>query len=176
MIHSIVKIDELREIYKLDNIVRYNTLNKLKRETVATHSFYATYFAMMICDKWLLGDEIKLKAMQLCIVHDIPEIEINDVTHDAKQRMPEIVEILDKYEQNFLRNKYPAVYNIMVSTSRNDIIAREVLNLADVVSVFQYCDNEAEMGNTFFTQLAVQSLNRVCIQSKKLEEVIANAT
>ena len=43
--------DELLEMYKLKNIVRYNHRTRLKNENVAEHSFFTSLIALDICRK-----------------------------------------------------------------------------------------------------------------------------
>lgn len=161
----------IRDLYKLDNIVRYNTLNKVKNESVASHSFYVALFSMMICKSMGLTEEITSKAISLALVHDIPEIEINDVTHDAKQRMPEIVSILREYEAKFLLCTFPEVYDIMKSTNISDQIANQVVEVADALSVYQFCDNEVQTGNRYFIELLDQTRDRVRKEIEKTERM-----
>ena len=96
----------LKKIYRLQNIVRYNTWQKINSESVAEHSFFVVLFAHKICDYYKVNDNIKLVCLEMCTIHDAPEIVINDITYDAKCAMPEITKILEKYENKFFEEEF----------------------------------------------------------------------
>ena len=79
--------DKLTEIYHLKSIVRYNNRPKLSEETVAEHSFYVALIGLMICDELGTSTECKYEVMIKALLHDMPEMEINDITHDVKTRL-----------------------------------------------------------------------------------------
>lgn len=168
----ILDVKQMRKFYKLDNIIRYNTLNKLKQETVASHSYYVSLFAMMICNGLKMGPAFLGKVLEVALTHDIPEIEINDITHDAKQKMPELVEILKKYEDEFMLCTFPAVYSTIKSPQLYDLIANQIVKVADTMSVLQYCDNEYSLGNKSFEGMVTNSYARVISEQQKLEGML----
>ena len=91
---------ELLEIYKLKNIVRYNTHPKLTKESVAEHSFYVALIALKICDKLNVSDDIKLLSIEKSLLHDLPEIKMNDITYDAKHIL-HLEDIIKKFETKY---------------------------------------------------------------------------
>lgn len=168
-----IKLTEktINQLYKLDNIVRYNTAPKHKNETVAAHSFYTTLFAMMLCDELSVHDYIRRKAIQFALIHDIPEIIINDITHDAKQMMPEIVPILDKYEKAIINDNFPFIYNSMSDESQGTVFAKLIVDLADTISVLQFVLHEKMMGNQEVAEWVVPTKNRIEKIKKEIERL-----
>ena len=147
-------IDFIRSIYKLQYIKRYNTWQRINNESVAEHSFYVVLFANRICQMLELPDNIKLTVMELCMIHDTPEIVINDITYDAKCAMPEIIEILDKYESKYFEENFNDIFNKKRELSDLELeLVRNILKMADCMSAIQYCDNEIELGNNRFIQI-----------------------
>ena len=50
-------IKYLQDIYRLKNVIRYNTRNKLKDESVAEHSFYVALLSLYFCDEYNLSNK-----------------------------------------------------------------------------------------------------------------------
>ena len=142
--------EESREfVYKLNNIVRYNTLARQKDETVAAHSYYVALFSMLVADDLDVPSTIKHMAIQFALIHDLPEVVINDVTHDAKDSMPEVVEVLDKYERKLQIQMFSDLGERYSNPQlRDDKHAKCISIIADILSVLQYTENELDMGNS----------------------------
>lgn len=143
----------IRELYRLNSIVRYNTKQKISSESVASHSFFVALFTKMICDSLGVIPSVKLLAIEFALVHDAPEYLMNDVTYDAKQRIPGISELLRSFEREYLQENFPDSVATAFGAEDERIIARLIVELADIYSVIQYCDNEVEFGNSRFTEI-----------------------
>lgn len=141
----IIDFNKLENIYKLKSIIRYNTRMHIKNESVAEHSFYVALLTLMICDKENMSDEIKLQAIIKALLHDMPEIETNDITHDAKERL-NLRTYLKKYENAYFIKEFPKYAKMMISDSKS--IVSSIVDLADTLSVIQYVNNEISLGNT----------------------------
>lgn len=166
-----VNMNTIDQLYQLDNIVRYSTFTKHKSETVATHSFYVALFTMMLCEELELSNVIKLKAMEVALVHDVPEILINDVTYTAKQVMPEIVPILEKHEQKFINHNFPNQEPAMYGFDDTSQIIQNVVKLADVISVLQFSANEQALGNIHVAGWVDDAKHRILEITKSLERL-----
>lgn len=163
-------IESMRSLYRLNHMSRYNTWPRIHNESVAAHSFYVVLFTMMICDRLGVEDRIKLEAMQIATVHDIPETIMNDVTYDAKKQIDGLNELLGEFERKYIMVNFPEQYfAVFGSNSVNHEIARLIVKLADVYSVVQYCDNEVQLGNKPFEKLLEDSFERASAIIKKLE-------
>lgn len=163
----------LKKIYRLQNIVRYNTWQKINSESVAEHSFFVVLFAHKICDYYKVNDNIKLACLEMCTIHDAPEIVINDITYDAKCAMPEITKILEKYENKFFEEEFPEI--IEKYNKLNDIdkeLVDTILKIADSLSAVQYCDNEVALGNTQFSDILAEATGRYYRYKNKLEIIL----
>lgn len=133
----------LRDIYKLKNIIRYNTRLRLKDESVAEHSFYVALLSLMICDKYNVSNEITKNTVIKALLHDMPEIETNDITHDAKERL-NLRPLLKTYEDDYYKRNFPKHCDLMNTT---DKIVTTIVDLADSMSVKQYAMSEIELGH-----------------------------
>lgn len=156
-----LNLENMRSLYRLNHMLRYNTWPRVNNETVAAHSFYVVLFTMMLCDSLEVSDHIKLEALNIAIVHDLPETIMNDVTYDAKKQIEGLSELLEVFEKKYIMVNFPEKYYAMFESKEPaHEIARLIVKLADVYSVIQYCDNEVQLGNRPFIELFDDSLER----------------
>lgn len=147
-------VSKLDELYRLDNIIRYNTLKKHKHESVATHSFYTALFTMMLCNDIMLHDDNVVRcAISYALIHDIPEIITNDITHDVKCRYPRISKLMEEYENEIYYEEFPYVMELFntLSSAQEDLVMN-IVKLADILSVLQFASYEISMGNVELRQ------------------------
>lgn len=167
--------ENIHHLYRLNNMVRYNPWSKINSETVASHSFYTSLFAMMLCDNLELGDEVKFRAIQLALVHDTPEAVINDITHDAKKLMPGLIDLIKPFEDNYIQAYFPSQFDIFHDDTEYESVklcnnvAIIIVDLADVISVYQYCSNEIMLGNKAFESILEDTKVRIEKLKNKLE-------
>lgn len=160
-------------IYKLSNIVRYSQLSKIKNESVAEHSFFVMWFVNELCTKFQLSDTIRLRALETALLHDIPEIITNDITHDVKCMIPEIPKLLEPYEKRVIGEHSSRAYETLFCPESYEArVAKELVNHADILSVMLYCMNEKELGNKAFEELVQGTKDRLNSSREKLLEEI----
>lgn len=150
--------DELLEMYKLKNIVRYNHRTRLKDENVAEHSFFTALIALDICKKLSINTHDIFKVIIKCLLHDTPEEELNDVTYDVKVKL-NLRPLLKEFEDKYFEDNYPDYADIMTNNDNN--IVNAIVNYADAMSVLQYAYNEIELGNTTFAPIVTETLERL---------------
>ena len=165
------------EIMNLGEIVRYNNRPKIRKENVSEHSFYVATNVIKICSKFNICESLKLKALELAIVHDIPEAFLGDVPYITKRDNPQLAEILEKAELEELQRNMPEFYNAYlryVQGAKNMSIPSTIVKLADTISVLQYSNNEIELGNTSkaMKEINDDAKNRVCLMIKRLEDLL----
>lgn len=143
---------ELKELYKLKNIVRYNTRPRQTSESVAEHSFYVGVIALELCNEFKLTPMQTHTIVVKALLHDMPEIEINDITYDAKERL-HLRPYLKKYEDDYFDRRFPLYADIMKDdTGLNQL----VVDLADAYSVLQYANHEISLGNKTDEMLTIR--------------------
>lgn len=164
-------LERLDDIYKLKNITRYNNRLKIKNESVAEHSFFVALLALDLCTSQHIDNDTTLKILVKSLLHDMPEIEINDITHDAKQKL-NIGDILKKHEDEYYKTYYPAFASLMEDNSDN--LVNTVVSLADGLSVVQYCRNEQYLGNNSkdIKDILDECTNRVNHYHEKMHRII----
>ena len=110
MSHGVTMRDQLKEILGLKNVLRAGWVRAgiPSPESVAAHSWGMSMLALKLAPK-----ELDLaRILSLCIVHDIPEVRVGDLTpHDdtstkaadelkaMTEMAPEWVSLFEEYEQ-----------------------------------------------------------------------------
>ena len=161
-------------VYKLTNIIRYSQLNKIKKETVAEHSYFVMWFVNRLCTNYDLCDNIRLLAFKAALLHDIPEVITNDITYDVKRMIPEVPALLQPYEEKVINEHSMEACNaLFYPTTDEEFVVKALVKHADILSVLQYCQNEESLGNKSFTELREASEQRVAESKKVLENAIS---
>ena len=133
----------LADVYRLKNVIRYNTRNIIKEESVAEHSFYVALFVLKICEDYDVDEQTRNKAVIKALLHDMPEIELNDITHNVKEKL-NLRPFLKKYEDEYFDANYRQYASLMKNAAET---TDAIVLLADTMSVYQYALNEILLGN-----------------------------
>ena len=160
------------DVYRLTEIVRFNNWFKIKQESVAEHSFFVVLFVKMFCDKLNVSDEIKLEALDLAVIHDVPELTTNDITFDAKKAMPKVEQAIEEYERKFIKERFPESYD---SFYNEDSLAKMIVKAADILSVVQWAVNEINLGNSTVENILYSARAAFYQSLKKIERKVENA-
>lgn len=165
------------DAYKLSNIIRYSQQHKIKKESVAEHSFYVMLFIHQICEEFELDDRIKLLSLESGLLHDIPEIVTNDITYDVKQMVPEISALLQPYEEAVIKEQCPRAHKTLFHPDTPaERLAKRIVKHADILSVLQYCRNEESLGNRHFVSLRWETEDRLEESKDELIKLIIQYT
>lgn len=157
--------ERLLEMYKLKNIKRYNHRTRLKEESVAEHSFFTTLIALELCKKFKLNDKDTLLCLVKSLLHDMPEIEFNDITYDVKLKL-NLYPLLKIHEDKYFEEHFADYASILTNDDEN--LINLIVKYADAMSVLQYSYNELDLGNNTFEQIKLDTLNRLELLEKKL--------
>lgn len=161
----------LIELYKLNDLTRYNTRPRIKDESVAVHSYYVVLLTMMLCDKLYVSKSVKMLAVKKAALHDLPEIKLSDVPYSVKQDIPELKEILDNNEDRVLAEIIDSPKNFFTLDDYSiEVKSSLIVKIADKLSVVQYCLSEAQLGNTSFVKIKEDTIKQI---DKLIEDFIA---
>ena len=169
--------DEFEALSTLSNVSRYNTRYRIKNESVAAHSFYTIWFTSVICSYFGLNPELTQKAMECAMVHDIPEIYINDITYDCKQMIPDITKMIEPYERTIIDKLSDVAESILFDPKNlEEQLINLIVRFADVVSVKQYSMSEIKLGNASFASILEGANLRLDEISQELNKVYEEYT
>lgn len=159
----------LQKLYTLKNIVRYNPRTRLKNESVAEHSFFVALIALELCNRLNTSVETTQQCLIKALLHDMPETELNDITHDVKSRL-NLSSVLKAYEDEYFNREFP-VYSELMSNN-DDNLVNFIVNYADTMSVLQYTHNEIELGNKSMQEIYDNCLVRLKTIKNKIKEIL----
>lgn len=166
--------DTLLDVYMLKDVIRYNCRKHLKDESVAEHSFYVALLALMICEeKNVKDDDVIRKVLIKALLHDMPEIDLNDITHNVKEKL-NLTAFLKKYEDEYYAEKFPAYADLMSDDSDN--LVNRIVLYADALSVKQFCLNELALGNNskdIVDEIYENACERCEMHEKKLNDLLS---
>lgn len=162
--------EQLLEMYRLKNIVRYNHRTRLKAESVAEHSFFTTLITLELCKRLNLNDDIRYKCIVKSLLHDMPETELNDITYDVKVNL-NLYPLLKTYEDKFFNREFPE-YAELMNNDDDESIVNLVVQYADAMSVLQYSYNEIQLGNVTFESIKEETIDRLKTIEQRLKEVL----
>lgn len=137
-------------IMKMSNLYRYNNRTRLKNESIAEHSFYVALTALRLCEVLEIEDSLKLKILEMAIIHDVGETNSIDAPYTLKRDYKELSSILAYIEKEEMKKHFPdliEVHNRFEECDNINNLAGVIVKLADVISVVQYSKNELLLGN-----------------------------
>lgn len=151
MTMAVEKISKDIEDYSVGEIIRYSGKHKLKEESVAEHSFMTAVNVIRFCELAELPNEVKYKATTLAVLHDIDEAKMGDVPFDAKKDST-TKKAFEEFERTFTISN-EGYYSKRYGEDSKEILQDEdtletrIVKLCDALSVMQYANREAMMGN-----------------------------
>lgn len=166
-----------RPLVGLSGITRFSRRLKVRDENVAEHMWYVSYFTLKLCNNLKVSDTIRLLALEYAICHDVPEIALDDVNHDVKQKFPVIKDQLAQEERKLFKELGDDILQVHINKDNSEyVIARAIVELADIHSVAMYTQSEKNIGNTYFAQIYEDTLVRIKEQEKHLKEALTYAS
>ena len=163
----------LVDVYRLKDVVRYNTKNVIKKESVAEHSFYVALFTLKICNDYNVDSRTEKRAIIKALLHDMPEIELNDITHDVKEKL-NLRPFLKKYEDEYFDTHFSEYRSLM---KKGDEKTNAIVDYADTMSVYQYVLNEELLGNKSndIQEILISTRIRIKKCKERLEKILFKA-
>ena len=142
---------------QLNNLVRWNGLNRNNNESVAHHSFIVTWFSRLIVEELLpVGHEpFKLAVTTYACFHDFDEMFSGDITHDVKYNEHN-GEAMRKLIDEFCIFRTKGKFDGMSPSSallRQNLLGeirketKSIVKLADWLSMAFYLKKEINLGN-----------------------------
>lgn len=147
-----------KDVDVLRSLIRYQNCNRLVNESVAEHSFYVAVFVLKLREYYDFNLEVALKT---ALIHDIPEARISDIPHNIKLANPEVAAALEKAEEKVTVDILSEEANTLLkSFNHGDTVEGKICQLADVLSVVLYANDEIKCGNRIFNYIAIKAIAR----------------
>ena len=147
-----------KDVDVLRSLIRYQNCKRLVNESVAEHSFYVAVFVLKLREYYDFNLEVALKT---ALIHDIPEARISDIPHNIKLANPEVAAALEKAEEKVTVDMLSEEANTLLkSFNHGDTVEGKICQLADVLSVVLYANDEIKCGNRIFNYIAIKAIAR----------------
>jgi len=164
---------------RLSAIIRYNNTPKIVGESVAEHSYYVTFLAMVLADyvreQGMTID--KERVMEMALVHDLEEIISGDIIRVLKSGgfKSELDRMNEKSMQHMtegLAGAYAARYYSCWKEAKDKLTKEALLvDLSDLCSAIIYCIREIHLGNNYFKEILEYCIGLLPAFFKKIPEV-----
>ena len=132
---------------QMQGLIRYANRARIKDEDLAQHSYSVAFYCFQIAEQYNIPEDTRNKAIAMAIVHDIGEVYTSDLPHDVKYQNPELKELCDKLECNYIYKDIPEVYELWCEAEEKKTIPAIIVKIADSMSVRAYAEREILLGN-----------------------------
>jgi len=166
-------MDILRHIKdrSLAHIIRYSSLPKHFKESVAEHSFYTTYITLILC-RLLKEEEMEIdaeKAISMALIHDSEEKFSGDILSPFKNYSGEVTDAIRKVNLELIRDAFEGLptsltnhfVSLWAEEGEGVSIEAQVVKMADRLSLIAKCGEEVKAGNEFFQEIYEDQLARL---------------
>jgi 5'-deoxynucleotidase YfbR-like HD superfamily hydrolase len=143
------------DVRRLDSTIRYNSIPVYQQESVATHSFWVSFYSLLV-HKQLHPEQnsmLESSVLKHALLHDIGECLTGDVVRTFKYSSQKFKEAVDLAEYNMVERYMPIqikqVLNEieMDSTSSIGSYIKCVVKVADFISLYMFMNREWIRGN-----------------------------
>jgi 5'-deoxynucleotidase YfbR-like HD superfamily hydrolase len=147
---------------RLSCIIRYNNTPKICGESVAEHSYYVTFLAMLVSDYLVdrFGLEIdRAKLLKMALLHDVEEVLSGDIikilkSGGFKKELEKMNERSMQYLTGMLEPKQgEQYYELWHQTKTKDSLESQLLDFCDLFAVVIYSIRECHLGNKYFREI-----------------------
>lgn len=147
-----------KDVDILRYLIRYQNCPRLINESVAEHSWYTSIFVLKLREYYEFNLETALKT---ALVHDCMESKISDIPHNIKMANPDLAEAVEKAEDKVTRTMLSdEACELMKAFNHGTTPEGLACQLADVLSVVLYANDEIKAGNSTFNYIAIKAIAR----------------
>jgi HD superfamily phosphodiesterase len=166
-------VDE-HNIYIMNSQTRFSNTHHIHDESIASHTFYVCYFVLQACREYEIPDRIKYIALEAAILHDIPEVITNDITHDVKEMVKGLPELLQPFEERIIK-EHSVISQLILFDEDKPIsyqLAKALITYGDIKSVALYLDTELKLGNSTVLDMIPATNRRLTVIKDEMEELV----
>ena len=154
---------------RLAHIMRYNTTPISIKESVAEHSYFVAFYAMLLCSylkqNGIERDVDELRVLKRALVHDMEEIISGDIITTFKYQDPKFLELLGTLNSASIDKmlmELPTLTMIQMKNdwenSKDDSIEGLIVTVADKLSLLTYCIEQIKIGNSYMEPIYMRSV------------------
>lgn len=147
----------------LAHVTRYNNRPQHFPESVAEHSFYVSYFTLIICE--LLEKKkmhvSKEKALKMAIIHDAEEGYSGDILNPFKHYNEKVYQAIKEVDRELIKEVFLDLpeslrvefINTWSEESKGETAEAQIVKVADKLSLLSKCFEEIQAGNNYFEEI-----------------------
>ena len=173
-------INDLTQLYKrLENIIRFSVMPRVKDQTVAEHSFCVAFISLILADieSKVYKKKIDFEGLvRRALCHDIPESFTGDIIFTFKRFGKEFGKTIEGNSLSVVEKALKRIptcfskfYFEPTRDCKDSTIEGQIVNAADLIDAFQYASREVKMGNKYM-EAPMQNATRE-LSSSKLQSV-----
>lgn len=143
---------------RIRNVVRFSNSTRIKDESVAEHSYFTAYYALVLGHVLsnVEGVNVDFGTMLTgALVHDIDEAVSGDFIRHFKYQDPELHKRLDDASNKLMEGAFNStsealtepLYTGWRSAKQESTVEGDLVAFADFLSVLSYVMNEIDCGN-----------------------------
>ena len=140
-------IESLEFLYNGGRTKRFHCFDMNAPQNVAEHSFYVAGLCLLMYSEGEVENARLGKLIAAAVVHDLAEHKTGDVQSPAKRRNPELKEILDNLEDDYLKES-----DLFIQLGIED---KRRLKMADNLDGLMTCVRERRLGNQSVEEIYV---------------------
>lgn len=153
------------DMMRIRNVIRFSNSTRIKDETVAEHSYFTAYYALVLACTFSAVYQEHLdyeEILSSAIMHDVDEAKSGDFVrhfkYSDKELKSKIEQVTDELMDNAMMDLYnperksearpPAMFlHTRWRYAKNDTLEGDIVAFADFLSVLSYVVNEIACGN-----------------------------
>ncbi len=137
------------DLYRQCNIIRYNSLDTIKRQNLGEHHAAVAQLTVKIIE-WLderydIDDRTKYVALAAGSIHDMGEVVFSDINYELKRDYPELSRISNEIEHGYICSLKG--YCKVFSESQQNKLAHAIYKLADALDLMMFVNRERKLSN-----------------------------
>jgi len=163
---------------RLSCILRFNNTPRVVPETVADHSYYVTFLAMLIGD-YLTGKGVELnmeRILKMSVLHDMEEIISGDIikvlkSGGFKKELDKLNIMSMKFLTGILGKGGGVYFDLWSEAKDKKTLEARVIDLADMVACIVYSLKEIHLGNKYFKEILTYAVKTSLEFSNKIPKI-----
>jgi len=147
----------------LAHVTRFNNRPQHFEESVAEHSFYVAYFALIICN-FLEKKKIQIdtkKVLQMALIHDAEEGFSGDILTPLKHFNKKVHKAIVDVNKQMIGEAFDGLPSDLQKSlvgfwneeQAAVSIGAQIVKVADKLSLLSKCFEEIQAGNTYFEEI-----------------------
>lgn len=153
------------EFTKIRNVIRFSNSTRIKDESVAEHSYFTSYYALVLTTAFMTAEKVELslgKILSRAILHDVDESKSGDFVRHFKYFDPQLKKHIEATTEKLMEDSTLKLFSSTRKgeatvpagalhsawkVAKDDTPEGDIVAFADFLSVLSYVMNELDCGN-----------------------------